>query len=123
MQTMERAPGRRYIFAETNEYGAWWVLRIDGETVATAAMTNWHEPPFALTEGLDFTPQYESHEDEVEGIPTSWYYEPRPASSRAFYAAVALAAIIGIAGAVLVPALGLVGAGIAAIAAVREANK
>lgn len=55
-----------------------WRLKVDGRTVATAPVADWTRPPFALTEGLNFTPQYHSSTAAMSGEPDSWIYRPAP---------------------------------------------
>src|SRR5690606_22860107 len=115
--------GRRYITIEdSDEHGTHWVLFVDGELIARAAMRS-YEPPFALTEGLPFVPQYESHVDEVEGTPTSWFYAPPPPASRGFWFGVGVALAFGLTSLATHPAVALPGALILFVVAALEANK
>lgn len=78
--TKSRRTGHRFIDIDygPEEVGqrARWCLKVDGALVATAPVGDWRKPPFALTEGLAFRPQYHSAESQMEGQPDSWVYRP-----------------------------------------------
>lgn len=105
-----RAPqrvGYRYIEADwgDDDHPPLWHLWIDGQHTATAAITSLH-PPFVLTEGLPFRPQWHSAMSEE---PDSWVYRPpelrirRP--RRAFWPALVAALVLGAIGVAYKPAL------------------
>lgn len=93
-----RHTGFRYIEADwgDDDRPPRWHLWVDGQHVAGAAVTDWTHPPFALTEGLPFRPQWHSAASEE---PDSWVYRP-PAPSRRTLAFWPLLAVAGLAGAV-----------------------
>jgi hypothetical protein len=73
-----------------------WRLRVDGKLVATAPVGDWRHPPFALTEGRKFTPQYHSATSGMSGEPDSWIHrsaEPRRSPFWPLMVAVAAAVI------------------------------
>lgn len=67
--------GFRYIEADwgDDQHPPLWHLWVDGRHIATAAITDPSHPPFTLTEGLPFRPQWHSAASEE---PDSWVYRP-----------------------------------------------
>lgn len=84
MQTAAATTGFRFIDIDWRDHTAGppvWRLKVDGQLVATAAVRDWTEPPFALTEGLPFVAQYHSATSAMAGEPDSWVYRPTPRRS------------------------------------------
>jgi hypothetical protein len=84
-----------------------WRLKVDGKLVATAPVSDWRQPPFALTEGRRFVPQYHSATSGMSGEPDSWVCraEPSQPSAVPFWLAVGGAAACTIASVAWTPAL------------------
>lgn len=103
--TTARRTGFRYIEADWGdiERPAIWHLWIDGRHTATAAATS-TTPPFVLTEGLPFTPQYHSATAAMSGEPDSWVYRPQ-ARMTPFWPLLAAALALLAVGAAWKPAL------------------
>lgn len=102
--TTTRTTGIRYIDIDWRDDTAGtpvWQLKVDGRVRATAPVTDWRRPPFALTEGLDFTPQYHSATAAMSGEPDSWIHLPAPARRRTdpFWIAMAVVGILAAASA------------------------
>lgn len=90
--------GVRYISIDWGDHDSHpplWCLKVDGELVATARVGDWRYPPFVLTEGLVFVPQYHSATAAFSGEPDSWIHRPRPRSRRdPFWLLMALVGIL-----------------------------
>ena len=95
-----------------------WRLVVDGTHVATAVVGDWTAPPFALTEGLPFVPQYHSAESAGAGQPDSWVASP-PGRRELFLPMVAAAGIAGV-GSIVWPVLVVPALLLIAIAVLRE---
>lgn len=84
-----------------------WRLKVDGKLVATAPVGDWRHPPFALTEGRTFTPQYHSATAGMSGEPDSWIHRPAEPGRSPFWPLMAIVAGAVIASPAWKPALGV----------------
>lgn len=106
--TTTRPAGFRYIDIDWRDDTSGvpvWCLRIDGELTATAPVGDTAAPPFALTEGIPFVPQYHSAESAGAGQPDSWIYRPARTALPLFWPLLAAAVAAVMASIVWRPAL------------------
>ena len=82
-----------------------WRLKVDGRLVATAPVGDWRQPPFALTEGRKFTPQFHSAASGMSGEPDSWVHRSTEPGRSPFWPLMAIVAGALIASVVWKPAL------------------
>ena len=100
-----------------------WCLTRDDQIVASAPVNDWTKPPFVLTEGLRFVPEYRSGVTEALGEPDAWVYYPdlRAPTTRGFWVLIAVAVAL-MAASVRWPQAGLIALVIVALAVAREAR-
>jgi hypothetical protein len=96
-----------------------WRLKVNGRVRATAAVGDWRHPPFILTEGLHFTPQYHSATAAMSGEPDSWIHRPAEPGRNPFWLLMAAAAVAVIAAVAFKPALIAAGVIVAVAVAVE----
>ncbi len=96
MPTETRQAEFRYIdidWGDDTSHAPIWRLKVDGKLVATAPVGDWRHPPFVLTEGRKFTPQYHSAIAGMSGEPDSWIHRPAEPGRNPFWLLMAGAAV------------------------------